>query len=219
MPSTDAPHQGQPVLEDGAPVDEADAVLILLHGRGASAQGMLRWADEIDRSRVACLAPQAAGRSWYPESFLVPVEQNEPGLGSALQGISDLLARVQEHGIGPERTVLLGFSQGACLATTYAIRHPRRYGGIVGLSGGLIGPEGASFDVAGSLDETPVFLGCSDRDPYIPTSRVHETADALGAMDADVTTRIYEGMGHTINDDEREHVRRLLDRLVDTRTP
>jgi phospholipase/carboxylesterase len=149
---------------------------------------------------------------------MAPRDQNEPELASALATIGDVLGRLADAGIGPARTVLLGFSQGACLATTYAAQTPQRYGGVVGLSGGLIGPDGASFDYEGSLDATPVFLGCSDQDPYIPRARVAETADVLRALNADVTSRIYEGLGHTINDDERQHARSLLRRCVDSDT-
>lgn len=211
----DGPHQDQPVLTDGAALDDAQAAMILLHGRGASARGMLRLADELDVPDVAYRAPQAALRSWYPQSFMAPREQNEPELSSALRLVGDVLDTIRAAGLGPERTLLLGFSQGACLAAEYAARTPRRYGGVVGLSGGLIGPEDAPLDYEGSLDGTPVFLGCSDRDPYIPLERVRETADALRALDAEVTTRIYEGMGHTTNEDELQHVRSLLGRSVD----
>lgn len=219
MPSapTDS-HQDQPVLRDGEALSDAQAAVILLHGRGASAQGMLTLADEVDVPQVAYLAPQAAQRSWYPQSFLAPLEQNQPALSSALQVVTDTLDTVASTDLTLDRAVLLGFSQGACLATEYAARTPRRYGGIVGLSGGLIGPEGFTFEYDGSLAGTPVFLGCSDRDPYIPLDRVRETADVLRAMDADVTTRIYEGMGHTTNEDEIEHVRSLLSRYVDRPT-
>ncbi|MCS3627631.1 phospholipase/carboxylesterase [Salinibacter ruber] len=216
--STDAIHQDQPVHTGGAPLDDAQAGLVLLHGRGASAQGMLQLADDLDVPDIAHLAPQARMRSWYPQSFMAPRDQNEPELASALSTIGDVLSRLADAGIGPARTVLLGFSQGACLATTYAAQTPQRYGGVVGLSGGLIGPEGASFDYEGSLDATPVFLGCSDQDPYIPRARVAETADVLRALNADVTPRIYEGLGHTINDDERQHARSLLRRCVDSDT-
>ncbi len=216
--STDAIHQDQPVHTDGAPLGDAQAGLVLLHGRGASAQGMLQLADDLDVPDIAHLAPQARMRSWYPQSFMAPRDQNEPELASALATIGDVLGRLADAGIGPARTVLLGFSQGACLATTYAAQTPQRYGGVVGLSGGLIGPEGASFDYEGSLDATPVFLGCSDQDPYIPRARVAETADVLRALNADVTPRIYEGLGHTINDDERQHARSLLRRCVDSDT-
>lgn len=215
--STDNPHQDQPVRTGGAALDDAQAAMILLHGRGASAQGMLRLADELDVPDVAYLAPQAAMRSWYPQSFMAPREQNEPELTSALQTVGDTIDRARTANLGTERIVLLGFSQGACLATTYAAQNPQRYGGVVGLSGGLIGPEGTTFEYEGSLDGTPAFLGCSDRDPYIPQVRVQETADVLQAMDAEVTTRIYESLGHTTNEDELQHVRSLLHRYVDRR--
>lgn len=216
--STNDPHRDQPVRTGGAALDDAQAAMILLHGRGASVQGMLRLADELDVPGVAYLAPQAAMRSWYPQSFTAPSDQNEPELSSALQTVGDTIDRVQAVDLGADRIVLLGFSQGACLATTYAAQHPQRYGGIVGLSGGLIGPDSSrerTFEYDGSLDGTPVFLGCSDRDPYIPLERVRETADVLSAMDAEVTTRIYEGLGHTTNEDELQHVRSLLHRYVD----
>jgi len=208
-------HQDQPLRTGGASLSDAQVALVLLHGRGASAQGMLRLADALDVSDIAYLAPQAAMRSWYPQSFMAPREQNEPELTSALQVVTDVLDRAADAGISPDRIVLLGFSQGACLATTYAAQTPQRYGGIVGLSGGLIGPEGTTFEYDGSLDGTPVFLGCSDEDPYIPESRVRETTDVLQALDADVTTRLYEGLGHTTNEDELQHVRSLLRRCVD----
>lgn len=213
--SNNTPHHDQPVRTSGPALADAQVALLLLHGRGASAEGMLRLADALDVPGVAHLAPQARMRSWYPQSFMAPLDENEPELSSALQVVEDLVAEAGDHGLGPERVVLLGFSQGACLATTYAARTPQRYGGVVGLSGGLIGPEGTDFTFEGSLDDTPVFLGCSDQDPYIPLSRVEETTEVLGAMGADVTTRIYEGMGHTTNEDELQHVRTLLHRYLD----
>ena len=215
MPTSDGPHQDQPLLDHGASLDDASVAMILLHGRGASARGILGLADELDVPDVAYLAPQAAGRSWYPESFMAPIEQNEPQLSSALQAVADAIGHAGEHGLTAEQVVLLGFSQGACLATEYAARHPQRYGGVVGLSGGLIGPEGTAFDPEGTLDGTPVFLGCSDQDPYIPRERVEETADVLRGLGAKVTTRIYEGLGHTTNEDELRHVRALLGEHVD----
>ncbi len=217
--ASSGPHDDQPLLEAGASLADATVAMILLHGRGASAQGMLGLADELNVPEVAYLAPQAARRSWYPQSFMAPTEQNEPELSSALQRISDLLDQIQEAGLGPDRVVLLGFSQGGCLATEYAARHPQRYGGVVALSGGLIGPEEAPLTYEGSLDGTPVLLGCSDQDPYIPLERVQDTADVLEEMGARVTTRIYEGMGHTTNEDELRHIQRLLGRYVDGVSP
>lgn len=216
MPSSvNDPHQGQPVFEGGATLDDAQVAVILLHGRGASAQGMLDFADELAVPGVAFRAPQAATRSWYPQSFMAPPEENDPELTSALQTVGDMLESIGAAGLGPERIVLFGFSQGACLAAEYAARNPQRYGGVVGLSGGLIGPADTTFGYEGTLDDTPAFLGCSDEDPYIPLERGHKTAEVLGRMDAAVTTRIYEGMGHTINDDELQYVRDLLRRHVD----
>lgn len=214
MSTSDDHHQDQPLLTDGAALADADVALILLHGRGAAARGMLRLTDEIDRPGVAYLAPQAAQRSWYPESFMAPVEQNEPALSSALRVVGDTIAHATDAGVPADRVVLLGFSQGACLATEYAYRHPQRYGGIVGLSGGLVGPDGTEFDAHGTLDGTPVFLGCSDQDPYIPLNRVRETAEVFRHLEADVTERIYEGMGHTTNEDEMEYLRSLLGQYV-----
>lgn len=212
-PSQD-PHEDQPVRDAGPPLDEAQVAVLLLHGRGASARGMLRLANEFAVPSVAYRAPQAARRTWYPQSFTAPLDENEPELSSALRKVESVLQEVADGGVSPDRTFLLGFSQGACLATEFAARNPQRYGGVVAFSGGLIGPEDAERQYEGSLDETPVFLGCSDRDPYIPEERVHRTADVLGEMGAEVTTRIYEGMGHTTNQDEIEHVRSLLDRTV-----
>jgi phospholipase/carboxylesterase len=214
MPSSDHPHHDQPVLEAGASLADAQTAMILLHGRGASAQGMLALANELGVPDVAYRAPQAARRSWYPQSFMASIEENEPDLSAALRVIDDLVDQICESSLTEEQIVLLGFSQGACLATEYAARHPQRYGGVVGLSGGLIGPETTTFDYDGTLDGTPVFLGCSDQDPYIPLERVEETAEVLRGLSAKVTKRIYEGMGHTTNEDELDHVRTLLKKSV-----
>lgn len=217
------PHQGQRVARGGAPLDGAKAAVILVHGRGATAESILTLVDAFARPDVAYLAPQAAGNTWYPYSFLAPIEQNEPGLSSGLAALGDVLAQVEAAGLPAERTVVLGFSQGACLGTEFAARHARRYGGVVAFSGGLIGtgsrpgaapPADKRFDYTGSLDGTPVFLGCSDVDAHIPLQRVHDTAAALRALGGDVTERIYPGMGHTVVEDEIAFVRALLERLV-----
>ena len=162
----------------------------MVHGRGAEASDMVSLADILAQPDLAYLAPQAAGRSWYPHSFLAPIARNEPFLSSALQVLDTLLGRLGSEGLQPERVALLGFSQGACLALEYAARHARRYGAVIGLSGGLIGPEGTPRDYAGQLAGTPVFLGCSDADPHIPLDRVHETARVLEALGGTVTERI-----------------------------
>lgn len=219
MTTTTGPHQDAPLLDRGASLTDATVAMILLHGRGASAEGILTLTQEFETSEVAYLAPQAAHRSWYPESFMAPIEDNEPELSSALQVVEETIDRIRDAGLNTERTLLLGFSQGACLALEYVARHPQRYGGVVGLSGGLIGPDGTKFDYEGTLDGTPVFLGCSDRDPYIPLERVEETAAVLRKMSATVTKKVYEGMGHTTNEDELRHIRALLSDYVDLPSP
>ena len=212
MPSSDDPHDAQPVLHYGAPVESARLAAIFVHGRGASAEDILGIAPELGADDVAYLAPQAANHTWYPYSFLAPIEKNEPWLTSALGLLAKLAANLAGHGYGSERIVLLGFSQGACLSLEFAARNPRRYAAVVGLSGGLIGPPSTPRDYPGSLTGTPVFLGCSDIDPHIPLERVRETAGVLRRMGATVDERIYNGMGHTISGDELEAVRALVRR-------
>lgn len=198
----------------GAPLAQAPAAMILLHGRGATAANILGLAKQFGRPEIAYLAPQAAGNTWYPYSFLAPLEENEPGLSSALRVITDLLEEIGKHKLPPEKTLLAGFSQGACLALEFAARTPRRYGTLIGLSGGLIGPPGTPREYKGSLDGTPVFLGCGDLDSHIPLERVEETAQVLHGLHALVTERIYPGMGHAINEDELAFVRQLLEAFV-----
>ncbi len=209
------PHAEQPILTAGRPLAEARAALVLIHGRGASAAGILELAGELPHERVAYVAPQAAGGTWYPFSFLAPIERNEPYLSSALKRVGDVVTQVEAAGVPVERIVLLGFSQGACLASEFVARNARRYGGLIAFSGGLIGPDGTPRDYIGALDGMPVFLGCSDVDPHIPVARVHESAEVLERLGGAVTKRIYPGMPHTINSDEIRWARELLQRVAD----
>jgi predicted esterase len=204
------PHAGQPVLQRGPSIKDARLVVILVHGRGGSAEDILALSAELQTTDVAYLAPQAAGRTWYPYSFLAPLEQNEPGLTSALALLGELIDRLDADNVRAEHVGLLGFSQGACLSLEFAARHARRYAAIAGLSGGLIGPAGTPRDYAGSFAATPVFLGCSDIDPHIPVERVHETAAVYRQLGASVDERIYPRMGHTINTDELVALRALF---------
>lgn len=199
------------LLTAGPVPAKARLTVILVHGRGADAADILTIADELRLDDVAYVAPQGGGRSWYPYSFLSPISDNEPALSSALRVLSRLIEGLQRDGVDTERIALLGFSQGACLSLEYAARYARRYAGVVGLSGGLIGPPGMARNDAGSLDGTPVFLGCSDVDPHIPLSRVEETAAVLQSLGGTVDERIYPGMGHTISADELFAVRRLFE--------
>lgn len=206
----EGPHQGAKVVEFGVPLAEARAAVILIHGRGATAENILGLTEHFGHDDLAYRAPQASGNSWYPFSFLAPLEQNEPGLSSALRLVGDLVEAIGRQGMPAEKTVLAGFSQGACLSLEFAARHPRRYGAVLGLSGGLIGPPGTTWNTTGSLDDTPVFLGCGDVDTHIPVERIHESTEVLRRLGADVTERIYPGMGHGINEDEMIIVRQLL---------
>jgi predicted esterase len=203
------PHADQPVLYAGEPLERARAAMILVHGRGASAADIMTIAAEVMFPGVAYLAPQAAGSAWYPNPFTAPLEANEPYLSSALEVLSSLVAKV-ETTVPAGRLVLLGFSQGGCLTLEFAVRHARRYGGVVGLSAGLIGPDGTPRDYPGDFQKTPVFLGCSDVDPYIRKERVIEAGQVFERLGADVTARLYPGMAHTVSPDEIEAVRAIV---------
>jgi phospholipase/carboxylesterase len=207
-------HQGQPIRSAGEPLDRAQAAMIMLHGRGATAQDILTLASLLDQPHWAFLAPQANGNTWYPNRFMVPIAENEPWLSSALQLVEELLDQVAKAGIPPEHTLLLGFSQGACLTLEFVARHARRYGGVAGLTGGLIGPDDTPRDYAGSLDGTPVFIGCSDVDFHIPKERAIETADVLKRLGGLVTLRLYPNMGHEVNADELAFVRSMMAPLI-----
>lgn len=211
--TTRGPHDDQPVLWGGAALERARAGAIFIHGRGADARDILGLAAEVDPGDIAFAAPDAAGHTWYPQSFLAPIEQNEPGISSGLRVIHSLLERFDAAGFPSQRMLLLGFSQGACLTLEYAARHARRFGGIAGLSGGVIGPPGTPRDYRGVFDGTPVFLGCSDMDPHIPKARVEETGQLFERMGASVTTRLYPRMGHMVNSDELSVVRDMLSGL------
>jgi predicted esterase len=192
--------------------------MLMIHGRGASAYDILSLSSELAHPQFAYLAPQAAGYTWYPNRFMEPLASNEPYLSSALTIVDAIFESLNQAGVTREKVILLGFSQGACLALEYAARNARSYGGVVALSGGLIGPDGTSRDYSGSLDGTPVFLGCSDIDPHIPKARVLESAEIMGKIGGIVTTRIYPNMGHTINDDEIKVVREMMAALVEDKT-
>jgi predicted esterase len=195
-------------------LERARAAVILVHGRGASAADIMTIAAEVMFPGVAYLAPQAAGSAWYPNPFTAPLEANEPYLSSALEVLSSLVVKV-ETTVPAGRLVLLGFSQGGCLTLEFAVRHARRYGGVVGLSAGLIGPDGTPRDYPGDFQKTPVFLGCSDVDPYIRKERVIEAEQVFERLGADVTVRLYPGMAHTVSPDEIEAVRAIVKGVAD----
>lgn len=206
----ESPHRRQPVLTQGQSLEKARGAVILLHGRGASAEDILGLGEELQLPELAYLAPQAAGHTWYPNSFLAPLERNEPWLSSALELVSSIFERLQSSGIPQTKVAIMGFSQGACLATEYVARNPSRYGGLVALTGGLIGPEGTEFHYSGDLAGTPCFLGSGDPDPHVPWPRVKESAAVLRALGANVTLKRYPEMPHTINSDEIDEAKKIV---------
>jgi predicted esterase len=215
--STTRLHDAARVLTAGAPLDRARAAVVLLHGRGGSADDIASLAQVLAVDGIAYLVPEATGHTWYPQRFIAPLADNEPWLGSALGIVGALVARATGAGVAKRRVAIAGFSQGACLALEFAARTPARYGAVLGFSGGLIGPpdEPRPASPAGaSLDGTPVFLGCGDRDGHIPVDVVEASAAALTALGGRVDLRIYPGMGHTINEDEIAAARTLLTALV-----
>lgn len=204
------PHADQPVVARGAPLGSSRAVMIMLHGRNAGPENILELTLPLGHPDFTFLAPAAAGGTWYPYSFLAETEPNEPALSSALDRLDALLQEVAQH-TPRRRIMLLGFSQGACLALEYAVRHAEGgYGAVIGLSGGLIGPPGTVWQYPGSFDGGPVFLGCSDGDPHIPVARVRESEAVFERMGAQVILRLYPGMGHLVNQDEVSIVRELM---------
>ena len=200
---------GQRVLQVGEPITSARAAMILLHGRGATADDIMTIASELQRPGWAYLAPQAAGNTWYPNPFTSPLESNEPYLSAALDMVSRLVDRV-ETSVPAHRIALLGFSQGACLTLEWSARNARRFGAVIGLSGGLIGPDETPREYSGAFDRTPIFLGCSDVDPHIPMRRVVEAGEVLKNMGGDVTVRFYPGMGHLVSGEEIATIQETL---------
>lgn len=208
-------HAGQPVLQTGATLSEAKAAVILIHGRGASAEDILSLADDLRQPGIAFLAPQARGYTWYPQRFIAPLESNEPYLSSALTVLSELRENLSQQGIAAQRTLWVGFSQGACLALEFAIRGGVRLGGVGALSGGLIGPEGTQWPRPIVLSGMPVLLGCDAQDFHIPLQRVRDSAQIFREIGAVVSERIYDDLGHAVNEDEINKLREMLRVLLD----
>jgi phospholipase/carboxylesterase len=203
------------IVHAGADLAKANAAIIMIHGRNAAPENILDLLPVLDRPEFAALAPAAPDGAWYPFSFMAEREKNEPGITNGLAQIGALINDLTGRGFPTHKIMLLGFSQGACLTSEFAIRNPRRYGGVMVLSGGVIGPPGTTWgDVTGSLDSTPVFLGCSDVDSHIPASRVLESEVVFKNLGASVTRKLYPGMGHLVNKDEIEHVQLVMDQVL-----
>ncbi len=208
------PHAGQTGIRLGPRAGEASAAVVLVHGRGGSPEGIADLARALDRPDLAWVAPRAAAGTWYPHSFLAPIEENQPWLDSALRSLGRTVENLLAEGIPERQIVFVGFSQGACLASEYVARCARRWGGLASLSGGLIGPAGTPRDYGGAFDGMPAFFGCGDPDPHIPRDRVLESGEVFGSLGATVETRLYPGLGHAVGPDELERVAKLLDGLT-----
>ncbi|MBO4248850.1 alpha/beta hydrolase [Halomicrobium sp. IBSBa] len=211
------PHGGRPIVTAGAPRGATEAVVLALHGRGATAQGIVALLDPISHHGVTVVAPDAHRSRWYPYAGTQPIERNEPHVSSALAVVEALLEHVVEtFGVDRDHVVLVGFSQGACVAAEFAARNPDRYGGVAVLSGTLLGPTIDSSGFAGTLDGTPVLVASGDEDPHVSADRARATAEVFRSLDGDVTERRYEGVGHEVTDDEFDFLGSLLETLVDS---
>jgi predicted esterase len=208
--ATDDPHGRNPLTFAGEPLASAKIAMVMVHGRGASAAKIMTLVPPLAMPGVAFVAPEAEGGTWYPYGFMSPIPANEPGITSGMRAITRAIETIEAAGIPREKIVMLGFSQGACLASEYVARHAQRYAGLAALSGGVIGPDGTPRNYAGTLAGTPCFFGCSDIDGHIPASRVEESANVMRALGGSVTVRLYPGMGHLVNDDEIEEVRAMM---------
>ena len=186
----------------GTSLLEANKALIMIHGRGANSADILSLARHLDVEGYALVAPEATNNTWYPNSFLAPIKQNEPYLSSALDLLSKTVAFIEENGVAKENIYFLGFSQGACLALEFTARNAAKYGGIVAFTGGLIGDKVYPENYSGNFNGTPVFIGTSDPDFHVPVQRVHDSTAQLKSMGANVTEKVYPDMGHTISQDE-----------------
>ena len=210
LEKTISPHLGEKILYAGSDIKKAESIMLLLHGRGAAADSMFPLIDELNADNMMFVVPQADHFTWYPYRFIEERQANEPGISSALILIHSIIKSLNDQGISKEQIYLLGFSQGACLAADYAARFPTKYAGVFVLSGGLIGKSVNLRDYTGNLDNTPVFLGCSTEDLHIPEDRVRESTQIFEMLNADVTMKIYENLGHTINQDELDQINNII---------
>lgn len=218
-PSITDRHQNQPIRHAGAPLEQAKAAMVMLHGRGGTAESILDLTRLLDKAGFAYLAPQAAGNTWYPHSFLAPWQANEPKVSSALRAVEEVVMQVETAGLPRERIMLLGFSQGACLAAEFAARHPARYGGLAILTGGLIGEQVDPAAYHGSFDGTPALLASGDPDPHVPWPRVADTAAVYLTLGASVITQRYPGRPHTVTQDEVERVQAMMAAMLQETPP
>src|SRR4051812_11826806 len=207
-------HETLPIIQAGTPIELATGALILLHGRGGSAEDMIGLGRSLTSDRLALLAPQAPGHTWYPYSFLAARQQNEPYLSSALKQVEAALSKATSAGLETSRVAICGFSQGACLATEFVARHPQRYAGLLAFTGGLIGPLEEPISLTGDLAGTPVLLSSGDPDPHVPWKRVQQSGELLTSIGGKVILERYPGRAHTVLSQEIEHGKTLLSKSL-----
>jgi len=201
---------GKNIFSAGRELSKDSKVLIMLHGRGGTAEDILSLASYLTVEHFTLLAPQATGNTWYPYSFLAPPIQNEPWLSSALNLLKELLNDLYNKSISSQNIYFTGFSQGACLMLEFVTRNANKYGGIAAFTGGLIGDKIYRENYLGDFELTPVFIGTSNPDPHVPIERVYATSNILKQMNASVTEKVYDNMGHTINQDEMEVANKII---------
>jgi phospholipase/carboxylesterase len=210
LAKTIPPHLGDKILYPGLSLENAEFAMLLIHGRGATAESMLPLIDALEADKISFVIPQADQLTWYPYRFIEERQANEPGITSGLTLIHTIIQSLEDKGFPKHKIYLLGFSQGACLAADYVARFPAQFAGVFILSGGLIGKSLKANDYAGHLENTPVFLGCSTEDFHIPENRVYESARVFESLKAKVTKKIYENLGHTINQDEIDEINHIV---------
>ena len=198
------------IITAGKPLKDANKALIMIHGRGSSAEDILSLSAYLNVKEYALIAPQATNNTWYPFSFLMPPAQNEPWLSSALSVLNEVVTDLNNVNISTEHIYFVGFSQGACLMLEFVTRNAKKYGGVVAFTGGLIGDKIYRENYKGDFENTPVFIGSSDPDPHVPVERVNESTDVMKSMHANVITKVYKHMGHTINEDEIQNANSLV---------
>lgn len=198
------------IRRSGRPLDGASRVLILLHGRGGSAEDIIGLARHLSVDGFTLLAPQATNHTWYPYSFMMPHKANEPWMSSALENVAAVVEEVEKAGVEKKSIYFAGFSQGACLMLEYLARNAEGYGGAAAFTGGLIGETPDQSAYKGNFGGMPVYIGTSDPDPHVPVERVKFTTALLEKMGAKVTERIYPGMGHTITKEEIDEANKVI---------
>lgn len=194
----------------GKPLNEAKMALIMLHGRGSTAENILSISEHFNVDEFALMAPQATNNTWYPQSFMAKEEENQPWLNSALETIHQTVERLNKNGIQSENIYFFGFSQGACLTLEYLARNAQKYAGAVAIIGGLIGEKIIRENYNGNFENTSIFIGTSNPDFHVPIERVYATENILKEMNAQIHLKVYDNFPHTIHQDQIDIANKLI---------